>query len=34
MIKIEEAAVDDIWADSFWTCEDQEKNKLNEETES
>lgn len=31
MIEIEAAAVDDIWADSFWTCK-QEKNKLNEET--
>lgn len=32
MIEIEEAAVDDIWADSLWICT-QEKNELNEETE-
>lgn len=32
MIEIEEAAVDDIWADSLWICA-QEKNELNEETE-
>lgn len=32
MIEIEEAAVDDIWADSFWTCK-QEKDEVNEETE-
>lgn len=32
MTEIEEAAVDDIRADSFWTCT-QEENKLNEETE-
>lgn len=30
MIEIKEAVVDDIWADSFWTCL-QEKNRPNSE---